>query len=135
MLFKINCHVPANTAVAAPDFQKLSIAKGRITQWLLQMPEECADLMQFRVEYHKTQILPFSGSTWMYAMFEPTVLKDDIEINDGPYNLDIFAFNLDDRYSHEYNIYVNIEPAEPFEAAKPGFDFKSAWSKLFGGGG
>ena len=110
MLFKIKRVVPANTTAANPDFQKLSIAKGRIIEWLVQMPEECADLMQFRVEYHNTQILPFSGSTWLYGMFEPTVIRDNILIDDGPYNLDIYAFNLDDSYNHEYNLHCNIEP-------------------------
>lgn len=135
MLFKIKRVVPKNTLRTALDFQKLSIAKGTIIEWLVHMPEECADLMQFRVEYHNMQILPFSGSTWMYGIFEPTVFKENILIIDGPYALDIYAFNLDTRHGHEYNIHCNIEPAKLYEPAKPGFDFKSAWNKLFGGGG
>ena len=134
MLFKINYDVPANTSKQAPDHQKLSIAKGTIIEWIVQMPEECADLMQFAVEYHNTQILPFSGSTWIYGIFEPTVIKDNILINDGPYALDIYSFNLDDSYSHEYNLYCNIEPAKAYKPPKPGYDFKAAWDKLWGGG-
>ncbi|GAH58678.1 unnamed protein product [marine sediment metagenome] len=135
MLFKINRNVPANTPMSSPDFQKLSISKGTIIEWMLHMPEECADLMQLRVEYHNTQILPFSGSTWIYGMFEPTVIKDNILVDDGPYALDIYAFNLDDSYSHEYNIHCNIEPKKAVKIAGPGYDFKAAWDRLFGGGG
>ena len=134
MLFKLHRVVPANTAIAAPDFQKLSIAKGTIYEWMIQMPEECADLMQFRIEYHNMQILPFSGSTWMYGVFEPTVIKDNFIVDDGPYVLDFYAFNLDDSYGHEYNVFCNVEPAKPITPASPGFDFKSAWNKIFGGG-
>ena len=134
MLFKLRRLVPANTLKTAPDFQKLSIAKGRIYEWLIQMPSECADVMQFRVEYHKTQILPFSGSTWLYGMFEPTVIRDNILIDDGPYALDIYAFNLDDSYSHEYNLHCNIEPAKPIT---PGVEETPDWwsqlKGLFGG--
>ena len=90
--------------------------------------------MQFAVEYHNTQILPFSGSTWIYGIFEPTVIKDNILINDGPYALDIYSFNLDDSYSHEYNLYCNVEPAKAYKPPKPGYDFKAAWDKLWGGG-
>jgi len=134
MLFKIKRSVPANTSKAAPDFQKLSIAKGTIYEWLIHMPTECADLTQFRVEYHNTQILPFSGSTWIYGMFEPTVIKDNFKVDDGPYALDIYAFNLDDSYSHEYNLHCNVEPAKPVipgEIVEPGWwdQFKG----LFGG--
>lgn len=133
MLFKKVRSVPANTAVNAPDWQKLKIAKGMITEWLMHMPEECADLMQFRVEYHNMHVLPFSGSTWMYGIFKPTVIKDNIKIDDGPYALDIYAYNLDDTYSHEYNIHCNIEPAKPYEPPKPGYNFKAAWDRIRGG--
>lgn len=127
MLFKIHGDVPANTTMANPDFQKLGIAKGKIIQWMVQMPTECADLMQFRVEYHNMQILPFSGSTWLYGMFEPTVIKDNILIEDGPYVLDIYAFNLDDTYSHEYNLHCNIEPAKP---VKPMVEEAGMWDRF-----
>ena len=83
MLFKLHRIVPANTTKAAPDFQKLSIAKGTIYEWLIQMPEECADLMQFRVEYHNMQILPFSGSTWMYGVLSQQSLKTTSELTMG----------------------------------------------------
>ena len=134
MLFKIKRDVPANTPRTMLDRQKLSIAKGTIIEWLVHMPEECADLMQFCVEYHNMQILPFSGSTWMYGIFEPTVFKENFLVNDGPYALDIYAFNLDTRHSHEYNIHCNVEPAKLPTAQKPGYDLKAAWNNLFGGG-
>lgn len=134
MLFKLRRSVPANTTASNPDFRKLSIAKGTIIEWLVQMPEECADLMQFRVEYHNTQILPFSGSTWLYGMFEPTVIRDNILVDDGPYVLDVYAFNLDDTNSHEYNLHCNVEPKKAVKVTGVGFDLKSAWDRLFGGG-
>jgi len=134
LLFKIRRSVPANTLASNPDFQKLSIAKGTIIEWLVQMPTECADITQLRVEYHNTQILPFSGSTWLYGLFEPTPIRENIKIDDGPYDLDIYAFNLDDSYSHEYNLYCNVEPVKPItpgEIMAPGWwdQFKG----LFGG--
>jgi len=135
MLFKINRPVPANTQKSNPDFQKLKIGKGVITQWLLQMPEECADLMQLRVEYHNTQILPFSGSTWIYGMFEPTVIEENIIISDSPYALDIYAINTDDTYSHEYNLYVNIKPDKPVVPGVIPTSVITKFKSLFGGGG
>lgn len=129
MLFKINHSVPANTTEANPDWQKLKIAQGTIIEWLIHMPEECADLMQFRVERNKAHIFPFTGSTWMYGIFEPTVIKDNLPIDAAPYVLDIYAFNLDDSYSHEYNIHVNIEPAKPVVV---GEGVEGVWERLKG---
>ncbi|MCK5504546.1 MAG: hypothetical protein KAJ10_05260 [Thermodesulfovibrionia bacterium] len=134
MLFKINYDVPANTAKASEDWQKLKIAKGTLVEWIVTQPKECADLMQFRVEYHGTQILPFTRNEYVYGMFEPTVFTESIEIDIPPYVLDVYAYNLDTKYSHEYNLYVNILPKKPFTPETPGFNFKDAWSRIFGGG-
>lgn len=130
MLFKINYDVPANTTALNPDWQKLKIARGTIIEWLIHMPEECADLMQFRVERNNAHIFPFSGGTWMYGIFEPTVIKDNLPIDGSPYVLDIYAFNLDDSYSHEYNIHVNIEPPKQDEREEEGVE--GIWDRLKG---
>ena len=134
MLFKLNRSVPANTTINTPDFQKLKIGKGVITQWLLQMPTECADLMKLRVEYHNTQILPFSGNTWIYGIFEPTVIQENIKISDSPYNLDVFAINSDDTYEHEYNLYVNVMPDKPVTTGGLSSSVIERFKSLFGGG-
>jgi len=76
------------------------------------------------------QILPFSGSTWMYGVFEPTVIKDNFVVDDGPYALDFYAFNLDDSYGHEYNVFCNVEPAKPIT---PGVEQTPNWWEQFKG--
>lgn len=65
----------------------------------------------------------------MYGIFEPTVIKDNLPIDGSPYVLDIYAFNLDDSYSHEYNIHVNIEPPKP-ETVTEGVE--GLWNRLKG---
>jgi len=134
MLYKINRDVPANTAIAAPDWQKLQVCKGTIKQWIIFCPEECADLMKFKVRYKGNQLLPFSRDEWMDALYEPTILKENLELDVSPYVLDVYAYNIDDSYSHEYNLYVNVLKDEPFVPPTSGFDLKAAWSNLFGGG-
>ena len=134
MLYKINRDVPANTTVLNPDWQKLQVCQGTIKEWIIFCPDECADLMKFRVYYQGHQILPASLDEWMDALRSPAPIKENLKLDVSPYVLDVYAFNLDDTYSHEYNIYANVLRDEPFEVPKSGFDFKSAWSKLFGGG-
>jgi hypothetical protein len=112
LLYKIQRSVPAQTTKTAPDKQTLKISKGTIIQWVIYMPEECADLMQFRVYYGGHILLPYNEDFWMHGFFVPTTIPDDVNIDGAPYELDVVAYNDDDSYSHEYNLYVNVEPVE-----------------------
>ena len=129
MMYKIRRSVPANTPRNNPDWQKLKISKGTIIQWIIFMPDECADLLQLQVYYHGHPVLPFNEDQWMYGFFIPTSIPDKLEIDAAPFYLDIYAVNLDDAYSHEYNLYVNIEPKKP---VKPATELTSIWEKLRG---
>lgn len=110
MMFKLSYDVPANTTLQAQNHQKLTIGKGRITGWIVFMPEEAADLLQLNIQYHNLQVFPFSGSQWWYGVFQAFIIPDDFPIPDSPYVLDIFAVNTDDTFSHEYNVLVIVEP-------------------------
>ena len=134
MLFKLSRSVPKNTAASAPDWQKLKLDRGTLVQWLIQMPEEAADLLKFRVEYHHTQILPFTGSTWMYGLFEPTVIQENLLVHDAPYTLDVYAINSDDTHAHEYNIYANIITDKPVAPGGVSASAIERFKSLFGGG-
>jgi hypothetical protein len=112
MMFKLSYHVPANTTLQAQNMQKLIVAKGRITGWIVFMPEESADLLQLHIDYHGQQIFPFSGSEWWYGNFQPFIIPDDQPIPDSPYALDIISINTDDTFSHEYNVMAIVEPEE-----------------------
>ena len=133
MLYKINRDVPANTAVASPDWQKLKVCKGTIKEWIVYCPEECADLMKFKVEYQGHQILPITRGEWMDAFAEPTKPTEDLKLDVAPYVLDVYAYNLDDLYSHEYNLYVDILREKPFVPPKSSFNIRTAWSNILGG--
>ena len=130
MLFKISRSVPANTTRDNPDWQKLRVMKGTIIQWIVFMPEEAADLLRFMVEYHGVQILPFNRPESIYGMNKPVPIPEKIKVDDAPYELDVFAWNSDDTYSHEYNLHVNIEP---HEAVKPKAEsYEGLWEKIRG---
>jgi len=124
MLFKIHKDVAANTAVTNQDWNKLKVAKGRVIEWLLHMPAEAADVMQLRVEYHGVQILPFTRNEFIYGIIQPTLIHDNILIDTPPYELDVFSFNIDDTYNHEFNLYVNVIPDKPIT---PGEEETPGW--------
>ena len=133
MLYKINRDVPANTAIASPDWQKLQVCKGTIKEWIVYGPREAADLVRFRVEYKGNQIFPFTRGEWMDVFPNAIRITENLKLDASPYVLDVFAYNLGNRLTHEYNLYCNVLRDEPFIPPTSGFDFKSKWQNLFGG--
>lgn len=134
VLYHYTGNVPANTTTNDPFWEKLKIGKGKIIQWIVFQPEECADLIKFWVEYHGTQIFPFNPEEWAYGFFIPTGIPDQIELPDEPFTLDFYAINEDDSYEHEYHVYVNVEPAKPIivgQTSYPGW--LQGFRDLFGG--
>ena len=108
MLHKKWFSVPANTTANNPNWQKLKVCKGTIKQWVIFFDPEAADMLHVKVEYHGKQIMPWSESEWLVAFFTDAPLMDNIELDSSPYVLDIYAYNEDDSYPHEYFIHPII---------------------------
>lgn len=119
MLYKKFRSVPAKTTKANPDWQKLIVTKGTIKQWVIFFDPEAANLLHIRIEYRGLQIIPFSGSEWLTGFFTDTPMMDNIKIGTPPYVLDIYAYNEDDSYPHEYYIHPIIIPKKPVEPEPP----------------
>lgn len=132
MLFKLRRSVPSNTTKTSPDWRKLKITKGTITQWIVFQPIQASNLCQFRVEYHGTHILPVTPHEYLYGFFKATVFEDNIKIDGAPYELDIFAFNDDTKFAHEYNLYVNVFPEKAYTPAELSEEDKAALEALLG---
>jgi len=129
MLYKKSRDVPTGTTMQSPDWQKLKITQGTIRGWLLFMPVEAANLLHIQVRYHGHQILPINENESLYGGGYFFNIAENVEINDAPFELDIFAWNSDTTYTHEYNLHVNILREE---AAMPGEEMATLWERLKG---
>lgn len=134
MWYKIHRDVPANTPAASPDKQTLDITRGDVKAWLILCPVECADLMKYKILYHGVQLFPFTRDEWGDALIAPVPLEENIRIDVSPYVLHILAYNDDDSFPHEYNIYANVLREKPVTSPTSTFDLRGAWERLFGGG-
>lgn len=119
MLYHHQRSVPKDTNAPAFDIQKMKITRGIIDRWIVVMPVECADLMQFQVEYHGAPVFPRNKDGWVKQGLSGIGISDNIRIDDSPFTLDIIAFNDDDTYAHEYNLYVNVVTEEPLDLSMP----------------
>ena len=113
MYFSHIYSVPANTTAQVPSHQKLKIANGTIKQWFVYGPDEKADMLHVSIEYHSLQMIPFGGQRWMYPLDFALPIEENIVIKDSPYVLDIYAYNEDDSYAHEYIFGVVVIPEKP----------------------
>lgn len=134
MLFKKFHSVPANTTEAAPDWQKLAVCNGTIIQWVIFFDPEAANMLHVRVEYHGVSIMPWGGKDWMVGFFTDTPLKDSLKIDASPYVLDIYAYNDDDSYPHEYYIHPIITTVKPVTPAEVDEETRLALEELLGEG-
>jgi hypothetical protein len=115
LLYKKFKSVPANTTPTSPDHEKLVVCKGIIQQWIIFFDPEAADMLHVRVEYHGSSIMPFGGKDWLVALFNDAPFNDNIALDAPPYELDIYAYNEDDTFRHEYYIYPIIIRDKPVE--------------------
>lgn len=133
-MFKLSYKVPANTSPQVATHKKLSIAKGRIIGWIVFTPEESADLLKLNIQYHGLQLFPFTGSEWWYGNTNAFLIPEDFSVLDSPYVLDIYAFNLDDTFDHEYIVCAVIDPVkEPVGVTTETVNWFGKLRDLFGG--
>jgi len=130
LLYKKFRSVPANTTEAAPDWKKLNISKGEIIEWIIVTPLECANLLQFWVEYHGVHVLPFTTGERIYGFTTNAPIRESLNIDAPPYELDIYAINTDTAKDHEYNIYVNVMPKKAVKPLEEGVE--GIWERLKG---
>jgi hypothetical protein len=114
LLFRTFKSIPANTAATTPDKEKLTVCKGTIKQWIIFFDPEAADMLHVRVEYHGSSIMPFGGKDWILGFFSDNPFNDNVALDSPPYELDIYAYNEDDTFEHEYYIHPIIIRDKPF---------------------
>jgi len=129
MIFKQFRSVPTSATRENPDWQKLQVKRGDIIQWLIFSDPEAANLLHYKVVYHGVQLIPYSGDQWLEGFLEPIVLIESIKLDEPPYILDVYAYNEDDTFEHEYYIQVNINPPSP---VTPGVETAGMWEKIKG---
>lgn len=129
MLYKISHSVSANTTADTPNWQKLRLCKGRISQWETWCHSLGADLLHWRVEYHGVQVLPVNRDEWMDRVHRPVTYPDDLPVEKPPYEIDVYAYNADTAKAHTYNLQVHVIPARQITPSEEEAGF---WERMKG---
>ncbi len=95
-----------------PETRVIKLAPGRIVRWWLGFPDGCADLVHATVYHFEHQILPKSEEEsffWNNYIFE---IPDSYLLTEDPYEVEVRAWNLDDRNRQYVVVGVALEPIE-----------------------
>jgi len=110
MLFQGTITIPKNTTVDAPLEQKLVIAKGIISKFMVRPRAGHAGLAHLLIIHHENQIAPSTRNMDLHGDSFPIDWDDYFECYQPPYELKLIGWNEDDTYSHAFDVYVAVLP-------------------------
>jgi len=110
MLFQSTLTIPKNTLQGAPTEQKLAIAKGIITKFMIRPRAGHAGLAHLVILYHEHQIAPSTENMDLHGDAFPIDWEDYYECYQPPHELKLRGWNEDDTYEHAFDVYVAILP-------------------------
>ena len=106
MIYVLPLTVPPNTSITLPLSAQLKLSACHIKHVIIDFPRGCYYLTGTKVYYNTHQIIPNNPDEWISSEGQPIEWNDAILISDSPYQLAIFAYNLDTIYSHTLRYYV-----------------------------
>lgn len=96
--------IPAQTTEGNAIRTVIPLALGRIDRIDVSFPDGCVRLARCKMFFHGVQVLPFNLKQSVgynnFVLQVPTIL----EIQEPPYELVIFTWNLDDTYQHTLSV-------------------------------
>ncbi len=102
------CTVSKDTAVDDPLQFILPIAQGIIESIDIEFPAGCCGLVGIRVINEDWQLVPWNTDQWLSSDDGTFTLPLNYSVDQPPYRLVIYAYNLDDVYSHTIRIGVML---------------------------
>lgn len=104
--------IDPNTPKRDPQTKILQLDHGRIVRWWIGFPDGCADLVHCTIYHFEHQIIPKSEEEsvfWNNYIFE---IPDSYKLEEEPYEIEVRAWNEDDRHAHTVVVGVALEPME-----------------------
>jgi len=108
VLFSQAITVPANTAVADYIATTMKLTKGVVTRISVFFPWGCANLCGVQAIRKTWQVFPLTRSEWLAGNDRAYDFHTQIELQTEPFELIVYAYNLDDTYEHEPVVSVEM---------------------------
>lgn len=106
MLTGFTVTVPAKTTEASPYRETFHLSWGFIDYFAFFLYAESVGLTHFYIEHLSRKLYPFDPDEDFSMPGHLIEIHPDTELMKLPYNLELVAWNLDDRYSHDIHIFI-----------------------------
>lgn len=112
MDYQIAFRIAAAVAEADAVDHTLEIAPGIINLVYLKGRVGSAGLPRVQIHWGEHQLYPSTPNEWYHIDWAPIQFREQFLIYDYPFELTVVAYNLDQKFSHEVVVRVNIWPLE-----------------------
>lgn len=108
MIYRFGITTPANTAEANKQKTLLKLCQGVIHQIDITFPAGPAGLLKMHINRGLYQVWPNTASQ-VFAADDTTIsFREHFELNNSPFELEAWTWNLDDTYEHDIIIRIGI---------------------------
>jgi hypothetical protein len=108
MYYFTNITLPDNTPLASPIRKDIKLDKGTIEYIEIEFPKGCVGLVYLSIFDKGWKIIPFSTDDWLYGDDRVFHAGINYDLDEEPYQLTVFGYNLDTRYFHSPSIAVQL---------------------------
>jgi hypothetical protein len=112
MFYEFGITIPANTPASAPVIADLPMTAGKITHVFVQFPAGHLGLTHIFIRDGLFQVWPSNQGADFSTSDETIGWLEEYPLGDPPYDLQAYAWNLDDTYQHTITVRIELQPAE-----------------------
>src|SRR2546428_5920651 len=113
MIFAFPITIPASTPQTAPLRTTLTLVPGTITELQIQVPSGVIALANILLKHGLNQIAPVNADKSFATSNETIIWKEDLVLDQPPYELVAEAWNTDTANDHTLTVRVVITPLKP----------------------
>lgn len=110
MVYSINVSTTKNTIQSSAKHTKIYLSRGVITKWDIFFPIGSEGSTRFRVTRGSDEILPRNSNGYIAGNEANFSFPEHYFLREAPYILDIYSWNLDTGFDHEFLLYISIIP-------------------------
>jgi hypothetical protein len=108
MIYSFAVSTPANTLEANRRKTPLKLTAGIIHQLDIVFPTGCAGFLYVALNNGLHQLWPTDNGEYFHTDGETISFKEFYKLNEAPFVLDVFTYNIDDTYAHSAIIRLGI---------------------------
>lgn len=108
MIFRKGVTTPKDTFETAKKVTRLKLTKGIITKIDISFPIGCAGLLHVAINYGLHQVWPINSDESFAGDGETISFEEHIVVENDPFELMIYTWNLDDTYEHMCAVRIGL---------------------------